>query len=134
MKKIILATIVGIIILAFSGCVNIRTTPTSDAFNVSIISYPADVKGDTNFTIQWKVSGGEGNISHTAVHWGLRSGGADIKDYGRFSNVYTGKIPQQFSTDLISPTEGTIHFRAHAMVNGTDVYSPEYVIMIISNI
>lgn len=71
-----------------------------------------------------------GDISHSAVHWGFRSGGADIKDYGRFSKVLTGKTPQEFSVELKAPASGPIYFRAHALVDGVDVYTPEYQIAI----
>ena len=127
------------IFILFSGCVSKPSevapdpsaTPTLAApFMVNATSYPVNVKGETNFTIKWEVSGAAGNITHTAVHWGFRSGGQDVKDYGRFSKVYTGKIPQQFSAELIAPESGPIYFRAHAMVDGKDVYTPEYTITI----
>ncbi|MCZ7359054.1 MAG: hypothetical protein O8C55_03170 [Candidatus Methanoperedens sp.] len=100
---------------------------------INVTSYPANVTGETNFTIQFEVSGGtnQGNITHASVHWGGRSGGADIRDYGRFSEVYTGRVPQQFSTELIAPASGIIFFRAHALVDGADIYSNEYQIRII---
>lgn len=129
MKKIIIVCSI-IIFQLLSGCVSTPTERSNMPFNVSIISYPTNVKGDTNFTVSWLVSGEEGNITHTAVHWGLSKGGLDVQDYGNFGKVYTGKIPQEFSTELISPTSGTIYFRAHAIVNGTDVYSSEYTIKI----
>ena len=123
----------------FSGCVRAppEITPAPSAtpsapspFTVNVTSYPGNVKGEANFTIQWEVSGGAGNITHTAVHFGFKSGGPDVKDYGRFSKVYTGKIPQQFIAELIAPESGPIYFRAHAMVDGKDVYTPEYTITI----
>jgi hypothetical protein len=79
------------------------------------------------------VSGGtkQGNISHASVHWGSRSGGPDIKDYGSFSKVYTGTVPQQFSSELIAPASGIIYFRVHAIIEGANVYSNEYEIKII---
>lgn len=99
---------------------------------VNVTSYPLDVIEGTNFTIKFEVSGGtnQGNISHAAVHWGTERGGADIKDYGRFSKVYTGKVPQNFSVELIAPEIGIIYFRAHAIIDGDDIYSDEYMIRI----
>ncbi len=100
---------------------------------INVTSYPANVTGETNFTIQFEVSGGtnQGNISHASIHWGFRRGGADIRDYGSFSKVYTGKVPQQFSMELIAPANGIIYFRAHATIDGADIYSNEYEIRII---
>jgi hypothetical protein len=102
---------------------------------INISSYPAEVIEGTNFTIQFEVSGGtnQENISHAAVHWGTNSGGKDIKDYGRFSRVYTGKVPQKFNVELKAPESGIIYFRAHALINGADLYSNEYEIRIIKN-
>lgn len=105
---------------------------TQVAPSIKVTNYPGAVTGDENFTISWEVSGGMlGEITHTAVHWGYRSGRADIKDYGYFSRVYTGKTPQQFSVVLKAPSGGgPLYFRAHALVDGIDVYTPEYMITI----
>lgn len=82
--------------------------------------------------IQWEVSSGtnQGNISHASVHWGFKSGGKDIRDYGMFSKVLTGKTPQQFNVELKAPASGTVYFRVHAIVDGADIYSNEYQIAI----
>jgi hypothetical protein len=98
-----------------------------------VTSYPANVTGETNFTIQFKVSGGtnRGNISHASVHWGSRSGGPDINDYGSYGKVHTGTVPQQFSSELIAPASGNIYFRVHGRIDGADIYSNEYEIKII---
>ena len=123
----------------FSGCVRAppEITPAPSAtpsapspFTVNVTSYHGNVKGEANFTIQWEVSGGAGNITHTAVHFGFKSGGPDVKDYGRFSKVYTGRVPQKFSVELIAPESGIIYFRAHAFIDGDDIYSNEYQIRI----
>ncbi len=107
------------------------TAPQPVAPTIRVIFYNTSVTGDENFTVRWQVSGGMlGDITHSAVHWGFRSGGADIKDYGRFSKVLTGKTPQEFSVELKAPASGPIYFRAHALVDGVDVYTPEYQIAI----
>lgn len=159
-KKLHIVTFASmVLLLIISGCVSTPAStpastpipasspaivpPYSQAHNpeqpslliptINVTSYPANVTGETNFTIQFEVSGGtnQGNITHAAVHWGTKSGGADIKDYGRFSKVYTGKVPQQFSMELIAPASGIIYFRAHAIIDGADIYSNEYEIRII---
>ncbi len=159
-KKIIVTFAAIVLLLIISGCVSttpdqmptsppipasspVIVPPYSESHNpenpslqvptVNVTSYPSNVTEGTNFTIQFEVSGGtdQGNISHAAVHWGTRSGGADIKDYGRFSKVYTGEVPQKFSVDLIAPESGIIYFRAHALIDGADIYSNEYQIRII---
>jgi len=99
---------------------------------VNVTFYPVNVIEGTNFTIEFEVSGGtnRGNISHAAVHWGTNKGGADINDYGRFSKVYNGRVPQKFSVELVAPENGIIYFRAHALIDGEDIYSNEYEIRI----
>lgn len=161
-KKIFVVTFASIVfLLIISGCVSTpdeKTAPTSTPIPASspailppisqphnpeqpplqipvlnVTSYPANVTGDANITIQLDVSGGmnQGNISHVSIHWGFKSGGPDIKDYGSFSKVYTGKVPQKFSIELKAPASGIIYFRAHAIIDGFDAYSNEYVIKII---
>jgi hypothetical protein len=91
------------------------------------------VQGETNFTIQWQVSGGTpGTISNTSIIWGFNSGGMNITDYPRSSAAQTGSAPQTFSAELIAPSGGgPVYFRAHAVVDGVDIYSPEQQITIV---
>jgi predicted nucleic acid-binding Zn ribbon protein len=102
------------------------TTPT-----ISVISYPVSVKGDANFTIRWTVLGGTpGMIHHTSVFWGFMSGGENTADYPRVSTIQTGYTPAEFSVELKAPSGGLIYFRSHAVVDDTEIYSPEYKITI----
>ncbi|MDD5473574.1 MAG: hypothetical protein PHU34_05430 [Candidatus Methanoperedens sp.] len=108
------------------------SSATPSVASAKVTSYPMAVNGDASFTIRWEVSGGtQGDISNTAVHWGFKNGSANISDYARASKVQTGKTPQVFGADLTAPSGGgTIYFRAHAIVDGADVYSPEYQITV----
>ncbi len=50
----------------------------------------------------------------------------NITDYPRSSAAQTGSTPQTFSAELIAPSGGgPIYLRAHAVVDGVDIYSPE---------
>ncbi|MCE8424606.1 MAG: hypothetical protein J5U17_02380 [Candidatus Methanoperedens sp.] len=99
---------------------------------IKVTSFPSNANGDTNITIRWEVSGGTpGEISRTAILWGNKSGSANISDYLKVSMVQTGKTLQRFVTDIKLPSGGIIYFRAHAIVDGTDIYSSEYQISII---
>ncbi len=116
----------------------ITSTPTTNATvaattaKINVTSYPASVQGEANFTIQWQVSGGTpGAISNTSILWGFNSGGMNITDYPRSSAAQTGSTPQTFSANLTAPSGGgPIYLRAHAVVDGVDIYSPEYQITI----
>lgn len=117
----------------------ITSTPTTNATvsattaTINVTSYPASVQGETNFTIQWQVSGGTpGTISNTSIIWDFNSGGMNITDYPRSSAAQTGSTPQTFSADLKAPSGGgPVYFRAHAVIDGVDIYSPEYQITIV---
>ena len=109
------------------------STPAQVTPSIQVTSFPSSVKGDTNFTIRWKVSGGTpGQIRYTLVHWGWNSGGPNSQDYPRISQIQNGYTPAEFSVDLESSLRWLIFFRAHAMVDDTDLYSPEYQITIIA--
>lgn len=129
--------IIAVSLMVLSGCISappeIATTPTETPLASTIepairmISYPANVTGEENFTVVWEVSGGVlGEISHSAIHWGFKAGRADVTDYGRFSKVQKGKTPKEFIVEIKAPDSGTIYFRAHAIVDGIDLYSAEY--------
>ncbi len=136
--------------LFVSGCVNVPSsqvpptvtapsvptivpTVTSTAPIIKIISYPESVDTDTDLGIDWTVSGGTpGNISKTAIIWGLNRSKASVSDYPEMSTAWTGTTPQQFNVTLEGlPTNGTIYFRAYATVDGIDIYSDEYQAIIV---
>ena len=110
-----------------------NATAAATTATINVTSYPASVQGDTNFTIQWQVTGGSpGTISNTSILWGFSSGGTNISDYPRSSAPQTGSTPQNFSATLTAPSGGgPIYIRAHAVVDGVDIYSPEQQIAII---
>jgi hypothetical protein len=109
-----------------------NATVSATTATINVTSYPASVQGDTNFTIQWQVTGGSpGTISNTSIIWGFNSGGTNISYYPRSSAAQTGSTPQTFSANLTAPSGGgPVYFRAHAVVDGVDIYSPEYQITI----
>ncbi len=113
--------------------VTVSAPPASVTPKILVTSYPGSVNGDTNFTIQWEVSGGtQGVITQTAIYWGFNSGGANMSNYARSSTIQTGRTPQRFMADLKAPAGGTIYFRAFASIDGVNIYSQEYQIAISS--
>lgn len=110
----------------------VQSTPVANITpTISVISYPVNVKGETNFTIRWTVLGGTpGMIHHTSIFWGFQSGGQNTADYPRISTIQTGYTPAEFSAELKAPSAGPIYFRAHAMVDDAELFSPEYKITI----
>lgn len=97
---------------------------------IAVLSYPASVNGEENYTIGWEISG-TGDISRTAIYWSYKSG-ANISDYTRVSSGFKGKSPAQFSAELKAPAGGDwIYFRAYAMVEDIELFSDEFRIAII---
>ncbi len=133
------ATITGTPISTATPISAITSTPTTNATvaattaTINVTSYPASVQGETNFTIQWQVTGGiTGTISNTSIIWGFNSGGMNISDYPRSTAVQTGSTPQTFSANMTAPSGGgPVYLRAHAVVDGVDIYSPEYQVTIV---
>jgi len=96
---------------------------------VKVLSYRLNVSAGGHFVVTWKVTGGTpGRIDQTAVHWGNQTGDAGLPSYGfpKISQMFTGDTPQSFQTDIAAPlTTGPLYFRAHAVVDGKDVWSDE---------
>jgi hypothetical protein len=62
----------------------------------------------------------------------MRSLSFYLADYPRTSMVQTGQTSKTFSVELKAPAGGgPVYFRAHAVVDGTDIYTPEYQITIV---
>ncbi len=109
-----------------------QNASSSLAPTIKVTSFPQSSHGDTVITIKWAVTGGTaGEITNTAIIWGYKSGGENISDYPQTTSVQTGKTPKDFSTVLNIPSSGALYFRAHAVVDGSDVYSTENQISII---
>jgi hypothetical protein len=109
-----------------------QSSNAASSASIKVTSFPSSANGDTNITFRWEVSGGTpGEISNTAVIWGYKSGSANISDYSKATVIQTGKTPQGFSAGIKTPSGGTLYFRAHAVVDGINVYSTEYRISII---
>ncbi len=101
--------------------------------SINVTFYSTSVTGESNFTINWEVSGGTpGTITKTMILWGYKSGDGNFTDYPRNSTAQTGQTPGTFRAELIAPAGGgPIYFRSYAVVDGTDIYSSEYQIIII---
>ena len=110
-----------------------NATAAATTATINITSYPTSVQGEANFTIQWQVTGGSpGTISNTSILWGFNSSGTNMSGYPRSSAPQAGSTPQSFSATLTAPSGGgPVYVRAHAVVDGVDIYSPEQQITII---
>lgn len=109
-----------------------QNASSSMAPAIRVTSFPQSAHGDTVITIKWEVTGGTaGEISNTAIIWGYNSAGANISDYPETTLVQTGKTPKEYSAGINIPSSGDLYFKAHAIVDGSNIYSPENQISII---
>ncbi len=128
--------------LAISGCMSTppaQVTPTpgttgqaSIAPGVEVTDYTKSVDYDTVLGVSWRVFGGtQGNINETAIIWGYNSSGPSISGYEAKTPAQTGTTPAQFNDSIPVTSNQTIYFRAYAVVDGNEVFSPEYLTAVV---
>ncbi|MEK6977252.1 MAG: hypothetical protein AABX40_02475 [Candidatus Hydrothermarchaeota archaeon] len=98
---------------------------------IKLVTYPTDVLKEDTMIFKWEVTGGvQGNITHTAIHYGTKSGKV-FTDYSMASKILTGKSPGTFTVTVKAPEAGgVLYFRAHAIVDGQHVYTEEKTIVV----
>ncbi len=131
--KIVL--VLAFVALLLTGCVqpvadtNSIKTPTP--VKITLIAKPFQVTAGDPYTISWRLEGGgQGKITHTAVHWDLNSRPEEYRAYAYTSEIFQGNTPDTFIASLTAPESGTIFARAHAIVDGENVYSEEFQIKV----
>ena len=98
---------------------------------IEVLDYPTSVEGGEYFIISWEVTGGtQGEISESAIISGSESGNESLVDYPAKSSPQGGTTPKEFEFRLRAPISGDFYFRAYAVVDGAEVFSPEYEISI----
>ncbi len=98
---------------------------------IEVLDYPTSVEGGEYFTIRWEVTGGTpGEISETILISGSETGNESLADYPTKSSPQGGTTPKEFEFRLRAPISGDIYFRAYAVVDDAEVFSPEYEISV----
>ena len=98
--------------------------------------FPDTVEAGEEFELRWMVKGGkEGVVSHTAAHWDLVGGhDAYIAKYANVTEILQGETPMNAAVTVTAPEEeGTLYFRAHAIVDGSHYYLEEQSIGVTAN-
>ena len=109
-----------------SGGVANVAIPTATPVVIEIVNSPKNLQEGQTAEIVWRVSGGF-NASHTSVHYGLKSvknptSPSDYSyatEYQRGQNTFSGKVNETQKT-------GVYYYRAHAVVDSTNYWTPEY--------
>ncbi|NJD52395.1 MAG: hypothetical protein FIB07_05950 [Candidatus Methanoperedens sp.] len=93
---------------------------------ITITSIPGRPVENSSYTIKWQVSGGTaGDITKTELLWDSKKGNATVNDYSQSTLSMTGKTPMEFNQTLKAGPSSTIYFRAHAIVDGIEIFSDE---------
>lgn len=103
---------------------------------VTFEAAPSSAEAGQEATIRWSVSGDAALTPHTAIHYGTSSvpnptGPSDYAKATPFQCQITNcPIPSPFSATLKIDEPGTYYYRAHAVINGENVWSEEKIITI----
>ncbi len=108
----------------------VEETPT-----IELTNYPTDMNAGESAQFEWGISGVEGTVSHTAVHFGKQStpvvgeetNPADT-NYELMTQEYSSgnyAVPGEFSANIVIDEPGTYYARAHTVVDGKNVWSDE---------
>ncbi|HII03118.1 TPA: hypothetical protein HA351_16180 [Methanosarcinaceae archaeon] len=98
---------------------------------IEVLDYPTSIEGGEYFTVRWEVTGGTpGEISETVLISGSESGNESLADYPTKSSPQGGTTPKEFEFRLRAPISGDIYFRAYAVVDDAEIFSPEYEISV----
>lgn len=101
--------------------------------SVEVLNAPATAVAGKSFDVVWRVNSPSAKtIPHTAIHYGPQSQAEPLSltSYPSLTSVQTGTIPANFSIGIIINTTGITYFRAHAIVDGVNYWSPERTITI----
>ncbi|VVB59473.1 Uncharacterised protein [uncultured archaeon] len=154
MRKIYYVLILLVGIVFASGCVQYppanrtgNVTPTNQTqenVTISIVSAPANSTAGMPFAITWSVGGPGKTISHTAIHYDYvphpGTLGEDVGPPGGYAYLTpdfasgTFYIPNTFTANITPTQAGTLYYRAHVIVDGSNYWTNERTINVASNV
>ncbi|MCS7304453.1 MAG: chitobiase/beta-hexosaminidase C-terminal domain-containing protein [Thermoguttaceae bacterium] len=97
------------------------------AQTIVVTSYPTTpVNARSAVRIGWRIDGLAGGLTHNHVHWAVTPHQVDQQ----YTSPHDLSAP--FQAIITAPTTAdAIYFRIHAIVNGRDIYSDVYTILVI---
>jgi hypothetical protein len=130
-----------------------ETVRVGDAVHINIFDYPIEVRPEDSVYVRWRIEGGvPGGISRTELMWSTKSGAVPsdylkylaVKaegapqnltsdDYPRFTEMYAGKTPQNFTISFTAPSgddmvpgeSRQIYILIYTVVDGQEYLSEE---------
>jgi hypothetical protein len=106
------------------------------AAGIEFVNVPSEVEVGQKFSLSWKVSGAD-TTPHTALHYGFKSQAAvtelTTQTYPSAAptGYLSGSTTDEFSTSLVFGDVVTMYVRAHAIVNGENVWTDEKVVKVV---
>lgn len=105
----------------------------AQAVEVHWVNEPQDRKTGQATSMSWELTGPEGQIQHTGIHWADHSvdDPQTPADYGNTTKaVEPAQVPGTFDADETIDESGTYYFIAHAIVDGEHKWSEEVEVQI----
>lgn len=104
--------------------------------SISVVSAPETAKVGEAFSMTWMVSGPEKTIPHTAIHYDFASHPGDFdtsvapgaSGYPGLTQEFASgqfQVPDTFTASITVEQAGTLHYRAHAIVDGMHYWTAE---------
>ncbi len=138
MKGVVLLSIIVLI----AGCVG-QVSQVKVEPSVSL-KMPVIFTTETGkpFVVEWNITNEPTIIEHTAVHYGnahtpLIEGTLHISPsetvYTKLTKVQSGNVPNEFRDAITSTQSGLLYGRAHAVIDGVNYWSDEFVVTVKGN-
>ncbi|MFH1430028.1 MAG: hypothetical protein ABIG71_00720 [Candidatus Uhrbacteria bacterium] len=137
--------IIVIFIIGFITWQGVReeALPTTASFGTAVVVKDPPVQVRTGVPVQfaWEVRAPIGSIAiSTAIHWGPTSI-ATVNDQttpdeltfaGQIIDYAVGRfaLPRTFTGAVVFASPGTYYYRAHALIDEKNIWSPEYEVVV----
>lgn len=134
--------LVLIVLITWAGTRPEDGRRSTSGTSVAVSAPPIDGRAGTPVPLTWDVQAPVGAVAtHTAIHWGTSSVvgelgtevGPGAAGYSNLLPDYAAgsfALPRTFTGAVTFPVAGTFYYRAHAIIDGKNYWSPEYAVVI----
>ena len=134
--------IVLIALITWAGTMAEEVQQSTSGTAVEVSAPPASGRAGSPVPLTWGVQAPVGAVAtHTAIHWGTNSVAGELgTDVGPGAAGYPNllpdyaqgsfALPRTFTGAVTFPAAGTYSYRAHAIIDGKNYWSPEYTVVI----
>ncbi|MBI4450141.1 hypothetical protein HY634_03715 [Candidatus Uhrbacteria bacterium] len=134
--------VVLIVLITWAGTRPEEVRQSTSGTSVAVSAPPVSGRAGSPVPLTWGVQAPVGAIAtHTATHWGTSSTSGELgtevapgsagypnllPDYAQGSFA----LPRTFTGAVTFPSTGTYYYRAHAIIDGKNYWSPEYSVVV----